>query len=149
MTPFIENKKGDKFEIVATMKDKKAYEKELQKAINKQLISKLSKEEIDKIKEAQSLSKDEAENLVSDILREKAIEIDELEISTITNRKYIAILLSKTNNMSDEAANNLIAELDERFGEEQVDERFAKILNAVFTQLGTVEYEAMPTWGLE
>lgn len=149
MTPYLENKKGDKFEIIATMKNKKAYEKELQKELNKQILSKLSDEDMKEIKNAQTLDKDKAEELVSKILRDKAVEIDEVEISSAINRKYIALLLSNTNNITIEETNELIKELDERFGEEQVDERFAKILNAVFTQLGIVEYEAMPTWGVE
>ena len=149
MTPFLENKKGDKFEIVATMKDKKAYEKDLQKEVQKQLVSKLSKEDIENIKNAQNLSKEEGETLVSNILREKAINVDETEITILVNRKYITSMIMNSNNVSEQEVVDLFNELDERFGEEQVDERFAKILNKVFTQLGTVEYEAMPTWGIE
>ncbi len=147
MTPYLENKKGDRFEIIATMKDKKAYEKDLQNEVRKQLLQKLSKEEIEQIRKANTLSKEEAEKIVSDLLSEKAVNIDELEISSQVNRTYIKKLILNNNDEAD--VDGLVNELDERFGEEQVDERFAKILNKVFTQLGTVSYEAMPTWGIE
>lgn len=149
MELYIENNNGDRFNVEATMKDKKTYEKNLQNSYSKAIYSKLTKEEREKIKTLSETDKKKAEEFLTETLTEKASLVDNVEITYAINRQTMITLLAKTNKESEKNMQALIDELDETYGEEQVNERFAKILDKVFTQLGVVEYKTMPAWGLE
>ena len=149
MELYIENNNGDRFNVEATMKDKKTYEKNLQNSYSKAIYSKLTKEERENLKTLSETDNKKAEEFLSETLTEKASLVENVEITSAINRQTMITLLAKTNNESEKNIQALIDELYETYGEEQVDERFAKILDKVFTQLGVVEYKTMPAWGLE
>ena len=144
-TPYIVDERvGVTYEIVGTFKDKKEYEKEQQKETRKETLKVLSKEEFDKY-----VNKEISEDEKSEINLRVAIECDFEEISVRLNRKYICKMISRKYALNQEAILELIEYLDLTYGEEQVDDRFAKIIDKVFTQLGVVEKKAMPMWGME
>lgn len=149
MELYIENNNGDRFNVEATMKDKKTYEKNLQNSYSKAIYSKLTKEERENLKTLSETDKKKAEEFLTETLTEKASLVDNVEITSAINRQTMITLLAKTNKQSEKNMQALIDELYETYGEEQVDLRFAKILDKVFTQLGVVEYKTMPAWGLE
>ena len=136
---YLQNRQGQRFEFKGTQKLKRQYEKENQKEILKALFKVMSDEDF------------KAFNNADDDLREKLSrkylpEIDVTELQEQINKKYIRTLICYSNNVTDEVVKELFAELYEDYGDEQVNNRFAEILNEVFTQVGKVDYMEMPTW---
>ena len=143
MTPYIENNLGERFEFEANYSLKRKYEKEKQKQLQKIFFRYVSEEQLKEIKEN---GKEEKE-VIKDIVLNNDIDLD--EVNKKVDEKYIKILLVETNKISEEKAEEIVYELLTTYGEEAVYERFEKILNKVFTQVGSPEYKTMPTWGME
>lgn len=147
MIPYIQDRNGNIYEFVGSMKLKKNYEKEMQRELQREMFSKLSDEEIEMLEEAQ---KTNDTTKVRAITRNFMANVDVEEINEKINLKYIKVLLSNKYCLSDRELNALVEELYEDYGEEQINERFAKILEKVFTQLGNNENQkVLPAWGIE
>lgn len=145
MTPYIVDRNGQRYEITATFKDKRNYERELQNAMQNSAIQLFTEEEIKEIQHNRSNpNKDE---LIAKH-KEKFMQIDRMGIEEEVNKKTFIKLLVKANNISEEKANSLVAELIEDYGYDQTVERIELVLDKVFTQLGMATQKAMPDWGL-
>lgn len=145
MTPYIVDRNGQRYEITATFKDKRTYEREIQNTMQNSVMKLFTEEEIKEIQRNRSNpNKDE---LVAKY-KEKLMQVDKMELEEEINKKTFVKLLSKENNISEEKANSLVAELIEDYGYDQTVERIELVLDKVFTQLGMATQKAMPDWGL-
>ena len=147
MIPYIENREGNVYEFEATMKQKRNYEKELQRELQREMFSTLSNEELKMLEEAQNGNNSFD---ITPLTRKAMANIDVASINERINLKYIKIMLSNKYSLSETTLNELVEELYEDYGEEAINNRFAKILEVVFTQLGNnVNYKELPAWGIE
>lgn len=147
MIPYIQDRNGNVYEFEATLKQKRNYEKETQRELQKEMFSYITDEELTILEEAEK---------TGDTSKAKAItkkfmaNVDVNSINERVNLKYVKVILSNKYALSNEELDTIIEELYEDYGEIQVNERFGKILETVFTQLGNNEnYKELPAWGIE
>lgn len=148
MTPYIQIRNGQTFEFKATFKDKRFHEKLFQRFVKEQYAKLFSDEEIAELQNSMNLSEEEQKK-ISAKYSKKAMLVDEQEAKTNAVLETICNILKREYALTEEEVYEIINELYEDYGQEQVNERFEKILDTVFTQLGIANHKTMPAWGME
>ena len=92
---------------------------------------------------------EEEQKKISAKYSKKAMLVDEQEAKTNAVLETICNILKREYALTEEEVYEIINELYEDYGQEQVNERFEKILDTVFTQLGIANHKTMPAWGME
>ena len=147
MIPYLYDEKNNRaYEITANYRLKREYEKQQQRKMREETLKVLTPSEYKMFMDKENISEEQEFELSTKLM----INMDVEEINRKLNREFIIkLIVSKYNDVTNQDVEELLSNLEEEYGEEQVENRLGEIIDKVFTQVGVVKEKTMPMWGME
>lgn len=147
MIPYLYDEKNNRaYEITANYRLKREYEKQHQRKMREETLKVLTPSEYKMFMDKENISEEQEFELSTKLM----INMDVEEINRKLNREFIIkLIVSKYNDVTNQDVEELLSNLEEEYGEEQVENRLGEIIDKVFTQVGVVKEKTMPMWGME
>ena len=147
MIPYLyDERKNRAYEITANYRLKREYEKQHQRKMREETLKVLTPSEYKMFMDKDNISQEQEFELSTKLM----INMDVEEINRKLNREFIIkLIVSKYNDVTNQDVEELLSNLEEEYGEEQVEIRLGEIIEKVFTQVGVAQVKAMPMWGME